>query len=134
MIDYVKDLPEYVKLSDYLKGKADGYLVVQVYGKSHYVPLTKDIKKRFNISRKNKKIVFGDFKSECVLDDMIRIIADSLYLQTRDTVGTEIREEVVKIVEDRISDLLAPIAQKEIDAIMEKMSNTYELPPLDMIR
>ena len=24
-------------------------------------------------------------------------------------------------------------AQKEIDAIMEKMSNTYELPPLDMI-
>jgi len=24
-------------------------------------------------------------------------------------------------------------AQKEIDVIMEKMSNTYELPPLDMI-
>jgi hypothetical protein len=24
-------------------------------------------------------------------------------------------------------------AQKEIDILMEKMSNTYELPPLDMI-
>jgi hypothetical protein len=24
-------------------------------------------------------------------------------------------------------------AQKEIDVLMEKMSNTYELPPLDMI-
>jgi hypothetical protein len=24
-------------------------------------------------------------------------------------------------------------AQREIDLIMEKMSNTYELPPLDMI-
>jgi len=24
-------------------------------------------------------------------------------------------------------------AQKEIDALMEKMSNTYELPPYDMI-
>jgi hypothetical protein len=24
-------------------------------------------------------------------------------------------------------------AQKEIDMLMEKMSNTYELPPLDMI-
>ena len=24
-------------------------------------------------------------------------------------------------------------AQREIDALMEKMSNTYELPPLDMI-
>jgi hypothetical protein len=119
MINYTKDLPEYVKLSDHLKGIADGYLVVQVYGKSHYVPLTKDMKKLFNISRKNKKIVFGDFKSECVLDEMIRTIADSLYLQTRDTVGTEIRQEVVRIVQDKISDLLAPIAQKEIDARFE---------------
>ena len=24
-------------------------------------------------------------------------------------------------------------AQKEIDVLMEKMSNTYELPPMDMI-
>jgi hypothetical protein len=24
-------------------------------------------------------------------------------------------------------------AQREIDILMEKMSNTYELPPLDMI-
>ena len=119
MINYTKDLPEYIKLSDHLKDMADGYLIVRVYGKNHYVPLTKDMKRRFNISRKGSDIGFGDHKSESVLDDMIRIIADSIYLQTRETVGAEIREDVVKIVEDRISDLLNPIVQKEIDARFE---------------
>ncbi len=119
MICYVKELPEHIKLSDHLKGIADGYIVVQVYGKSHYIPLTKEMKKQFNIHRKNNRVDFDNFQDECRFEEMVRVIADSLYLQTRDTVGTEIREEVVSIVQDKIADLLAPIAQKEIDLRFE---------------
>ena len=39
----------------------------------------------------------------------------------------------IKRVIENIKTIIRLYAQRELDAIMEKMSNTYELPPLDMI-
>lgn len=119
MIDYVKNLPEYISMSQYLKEKADGYIKVSLNGKKYYVPLTKEIKKRFHIKRMGNKINFSDFKEETALSDMINMIGSSLYLQTRDTVGSEIREEITNIVQDKIANLFNPQVEKEIDLRFE---------------
>ena len=120
LVSYTKTLPEGVPISEYLKEKADGYIVVQVSGKPHFVPLTKSMKKRFHIRRKKDDIEFDDFKEEKDFDDIVRTIANALYLQARDTIGVEIREDVVGIVTGRIRDLLNPIVDKEIDDRFEK--------------
>jgi len=128
MLDYTRELPENVKLSEYHKAKADGYIRVQSLGKSYYIPLTKDMKKIFGIKRKK-----GDIEIEFSimdadrLDDMIRIIINAVYLQTRDTVGMEIREEMVKMVEDKLNNVLVP----QIDSEIEKKFEDKEPKLLD---
>lgn len=119
MIVYVRELPEHVKLSDQQKSQADGYIRVLSNGKGYYVPLTKEMKKLFGISRKKDTIEFKDFNLQYKLDEMARVIIDAVYLQTRDTVGVEVREEMVRMVEDKLHNVLIPQIDDEIEKKFE---------------
>lgn len=113
MMTYTRKLPDHVQLSDYIKEKADGYLVILKYGKHYYIPLTKEIKKLFKISRREGEIIFG--KTEKRFDDVVMTIIDAVYLQVRDTVGGEIQSNIMEEVKSKIEDILAPKIGKEID-------------------
>jgi len=113
MMDYVRELPDDVELSPYLKERSNGYLRVQHSGKSYYIPLTKEMKKVFKISRKKDTLMFG--KTETQFSDMVSVIIDAVYLQVRDTVGSEVKSSIMDEIKNRIDNLLAPKLGKEID-------------------
>jgi len=113
MMTYSRKLPKHVKLSDHLNQQADGYLHVLCYGKGYYIPLTKEMKKLFVISRRGNGLIFN--KKEYQFDDIVRVIIDSVYLQIRDTIGGEIQESLMTEIKHRIDDVIAPQIGKEID-------------------
>lgn len=114
---YCKTLPNHIKLSDHLKQQADGYIGVSLYGKSYYIPITKDCKKLFGIKRHREIIKFtkGKLMDDCKFADFVRTIIDSIYLQVRDTIGVEIREELLREVMDKMNNIIVPQIDEEIN-------------------
>jgi len=57
--------------------------------------------------------MFG--KTETQFSDMVSVIIDAVYLQVRDTVGSEVKSSIMDEIKNRIDNLLAPKLGKEID-------------------
>jgi hypothetical protein len=117
MISYRKTLPDNVKLSGHLKEQADGYIGVTSLGKTYYIPITKDCKKLFGIKRRGETIEFtkGKLMDIYKFDDFIRTIINSIHLQIRDTIGIEIREELMREVMDKMNNVIVPQIDEEIN-------------------
>ena len=122
MITYCKTLPNHVKLSDHIKQQSDGYMSVSLNGKQYYIPITKDCKKLFGIKRRGETVAFtkGKHMDEYKFDDFIRTIIGSVVLQVRDTIGVEIREELMREAMDKINNVIVPQIDKEIDKRFEE--------------
>ena len=80
---------KHIPISNHLKEKAKGYLPLMIFGKTYYLPITKEFRQIF-------KKVGDDFKFQEVLRDCMVAV----YHQIRDTVGSGIKQELSQQIQD----------------------------------
>lgn len=117
MITFVREKPGGAQLSDYLCEKAEGYVVVMLYGKDYCIPLTPDIKKVCGISRQGDRLIFKKGDS-LKFGKMLQSIVDAVYLQVRDTVGSEITKslsgQLNEFLEDRFEGAIGNVVSDQL--------------------
>jgi hypothetical protein len=115
------ELPEHVTLCQDLKEKATHYIRVRYVGRSFYLPVTKSVSRALNLDmngkiRKKPYDVRSEFKKQVFVNDAIRDVIASLYLQARDNVLDEIESGVTKDVLKRLEEAISVPIRREIEA------------------
>lgn len=89
-MDFIRteDLPEDAKVSIDMKQRAKFFGVIMLSGVNYYIPVTKEMKKLFNIRIRNGKLYHVNHGFDST--DFVRDLIASVYFQTRDVVGDEI--------------------------------------------
>ena len=127
-IKFTKTKPKWMISSNYLDEKAIGYFTFLLGGLHYFCPLTKDMKTLFGIKTKGKDVVFeNDIKGkrEKAFEKVLLDITSALLLQTRNTVGNEIEENLMKQLTTTIERALAI---KMHNTVTEEL-NKKLLPP-----
>ena len=110
-------LPKNTTLSKYLQEKAIAYVSIQLYGIHYYFPFTKEMKKVFHIKKMGK---FWSIPNSIKLEHSIRDIIGSIYLQIRDTIGSEIHQELDNELRNTFSTLFENYLEKRINKEFQK--------------
>lgn len=76
-----KELPKHIKFSKYIMEKSTGFVYFMSFGKTYYIPVTKELQKVIKLS--------GKYAKKLDIEEMLRDLITSLYIQYRDTVGSE---------------------------------------------
>ncbi len=119
IITYSKIPAEYRKtLSLYIREKALAYFIILLYGLKYYIPLTVGLKKLLRIKKVKNNFIFPSYKAERLLEDFLRTVVDSLYLQVRDTVGTEVHRELDSELRESFSKLFENFLVKKVESKM----------------
>jgi len=110
----VYKLPKEVELSQDLKERALGYIEIKYIGHSYYVPITKELKKivKFKV---RKGIIIFDYDMRNKLEDYIRDIVNSIYLQVRDVVCAGIHQSLTQEMHDGFDKLFRKPLWNEIE-------------------
>ena len=114
LIEYKRKAPEWAKLSDYQKEKGDGFVIFMLGGIDYCVPLTKEMKKQFGISRRKNKIIFKTWESEKAFRNILMEITTSVYHQVSERIGDNIEATLLTEITDNIENLLSPKIKEEI--------------------
>ena len=133
MLELVKteDLPDTVKTSPDMKGRAKYFMVILYMGMSYYIPLTKEIKKVLGISlcTVKGKIRLEDC-DEIKIDEGVRDIIASVYLQIRDTIGVELHDQLSRQITEGLKQLFdQSLGSSIINGMNQKM-----LPPPEELK
>ena len=121
MLEVVNKLPAGVELSEHLTEGTTHYLVLMHFGRKFFIPITNDISKALNISKGGKPLakpyaVRNNFARELLIESSVRIIINSIYLQVRDNILSEIEDGITRDVLENIGNLMAKPLRKEIEA------------------
>ena len=79
--------------------------MIRYMGIRYYVPITKEFKKEFKVKRCKQRYEFLSYKSEKRIEDFLRDIISSVYLQIQDTIGSEIYQQLNRNLEQGFSKL-----------------------------
>lgn len=118
MIYVVKELPEYVQLSDRLKGMASCYLCVQSFGVNYYIPATPNIRRLLCLNKDghdakpDMRRRWDSYQKANALRDIV----SSLSLQVRDVELAEIEGNVKQALLHRMDELMTPTVRGAIQA------------------
>lgn len=95
MFEFVRTLPKKDhQLCTHLTDKAEGYIKVQLSGGWYWIPVTKDMKKFFGMTRNGNHITCGSWNRDKAFEHSMMDTAWAIYLQMRDVIGHEIKEEL----------------------------------------
>ena len=119
--DFVRKLPKDVPISNHIKERAEGYIKIGLFGILYYIPITKEAKKLFKIKRKGKQLIFDSYKDRQRFERFIRDIINMVYLQIRDTVGSEIHSELKRQIEDGFGKMFNNLIDKKINQGFQKL-------------
>jgi len=116
-------LTEHIKkdanVSEYMRERAKFFGIIQLFGVEYYIPITNKVKKAFNIKIVKGRMYGGDIS---VLEDFIRDIINSVYLQVRDVVGADVYKnlsnEIKEKFENFFSDNLENVVMKGLNQKM----------------
>jgi hypothetical protein len=113
-----ENLPPDAKISEDLKQRAEFFMGVKFLGHPYYVPLTKEAKKIFQLHIKDGtlQISFGQNQK---IEEFLRDLIASVYLQIRDTVGAEIFQKLNL----EISETFSKMIQEQLSM---KIENSFE--------
>lgn len=104
----VEDVPEDAHLCPDLLEKYKEFVKIQYYGLKYYLPLP--------ANRKLKKMV--EQATELEFEDYLRSILHAIYLQIRDTVGSEVHESLSRDIQEGLAKLFS---ENLGHAIIDKM-------------
>jgi 8-oxo-dGTP pyrophosphatase MutT (NUDIX family) len=100
-----EDLPKDVRLSPDLKKRAKFFVVVMLFGVNYYIPVTKEMKRFFNIRIKDGKPYRTTSQAGSYDQvDFLRDLIASAYFQVRDTVGSAIHDNLKKLKVHQLED------------------------------
>lgn len=119
--EIVTKLPKDVPISDDIKERAEGYVTIRMFGILYYIPITKEAKKLFKIKRSGKQFIFDSYKKEQRFKKFVRDIVNSVYLQVRDTIGSEIHSQLSQQIEDSFGNMYDKILDKKINQGFQKL-------------
>jgi hypothetical protein len=119
MDEIIYKLPKGIELSQHLREKAIAYFRVMLSGHYYYVPITKQMKKRFGMKQHKGKILYSSF-STIKFEDMLQIIIDSVYLQVRDVVCAGIEQSLDQELREGFSQLFDKYLHKRVMGEMVK--------------
>lgn len=127
MMEFVRTKNVKTELSPYLLERSKGWLLsVKHNGISYYIPVSTEMKKVFGIHIENGKPVFDSHERGFRLDDVLGDIIGSIYLQIRDTVGSEIATSLHQQMEDSFSKMFENVISNKVEKELNK-----KLPPPD---
>jgi hypothetical protein len=116
---YFKDnLPPDAKMSDDLKQRAEFFMEVQFLGVKYYVPFTKEAKKIFGVS--STKSLLESFIKSNRLEKLFRDLIASVYLQIRDTVGSEIKHDLSEGIKNSFEKMFSERLEQTINNKFEQ--------------
>jgi hypothetical protein len=107
-----EELPKHARTCGYMKDRAKFFAQIKYMGRNYYLPVTKEMKRFFGLSVKNGHMVCD---RELPVDSFLRDLIASVYLQVRDTVGSEISAGLSR----QITDGLASMFEKKLDKAVE---------------
>lgn len=115
-------LPEDAQTSPHFKERAEGWIEVMLYGIRYYIPVTQEFKKAFKVKRKKDELIFATYKQEDELVPFLRDLISTIYLQIRDTVGSEIHGKLSRQIEHGFGKLVENYLDNQIeDALNNKL-------------
>ena len=103
-----KDLPKSISLSQHLLSRCTEVIEIDLFGREYYIPITEDI------DRIIKRGTFGNINL-IRNADLFQDIINSVYLQIRDTVGSEIHSQLSQQIEEGFAKLFHLPLAKEIN-------------------
>jgi hypothetical protein len=118
-----EDLPEDVKLSPDLKSRAKFFVVIMLSGIDYYIPITKEMKRLFNIRIKNGE-PYATSKTGYDLVYFLQDLIASAYFQVRDTVGSEIQDNLSQEIKEGFERLFS-------DGLSQLIKNKLGVPQLE---
>lgn len=102
--------------SRHLLEKSRAFIEIRLFGIKYFIPLTLDMIKSFSLETKNGNYQFKNYKNGQRIDEILRDITSSLYLQVRDTVGAEIESKLSQQLNDGINKLFGNTIQNKINS------------------
>jgi len=125
MLDFVRTKEAKTELSPHLLERSKGWLLSVMHnGISYYIPVSTEMKKVFGIHIENGKPTFDSHARGFRLDDVLGDIIGSVYLQIRDTVGSEIASGLHRQLEDSFSKMFEKVISDKVEKEFNK-----KLPP-----
>jgi hypothetical protein len=121
-------LPEKHTLSKHLLDKAEHFAVINLYGVSYYIPIGFHERRLMGMQIKNGQLIFKVHRNSEYWDEFLRTIIDSVYMQTRDTVGAEIKDELLSNIQDSFDNLLGRGLEVAIDKRLPKPFESTDVP------
>ena len=114
------DLPKDHKLSRHLLDNADHVAVIRFYGGKYYIPIGFKERRLMGLQIRDGQPVFKVQRSVFDWEDFFRTIIDVVYLQVRDTVGSEIKQHLEQEIHESFDRLFSDQLEKKIEKLLPK--------------
>ena len=123
LMDFISkdNLPKSTELSPDIKERSEGYIRIRLHGTLFYVPVTKELKKLFKISRRGNKFeIAPPYKKEKQIEDFLQDFIQTMYLQVREEVGSEIHAILSQELKEGFNNLFSNYLDKRIEQGFEQ--------------
>jgi len=109
MLSWLDKLPEGVELSPHLVEKADGFVSVACHCEFYYFPVTAEIKRLIGKRDKNS------YNTRCCVERLLMDLVSAVYLQIRDGLVEELKDELSDQVAEGLKKLYVPQLNNLVD-------------------
>ena len=113
-------LPKDIEFSPDIKERSKGYIKIRLHGTAFFVPITKEFKKLFKISKKGNRFVFPSYPAERRTEEFLRDFIQCMYLQVREEVGSEIHAQLSQELKQGFDNLFSNYLDKRIEQGFEQ--------------
>ncbi len=120
----VKKPPSDISISPNAEEKALRWIKVLYYGGTYYIPLNQNLKKALKLKERSGQFYCDTYKQMNFIDKALRDIISALYIQIRDSIGSNITQSL----SDEIQEGLEKLYQKQLYG--KVMSKFPELPEI----
>ena len=111
--DIVYDIPEGTPISRDIRERSLAYMEIGLFGRKYYVPITKQVKKLFNLKMRQGRFLINYDKQS----DMQKMFQDSIrmvQMQIRHDVAGEAVDEIMQDIRNGFDKILRPKVEEMI--------------------
>ena len=120
MLNFKQKLPQGVKVCDWTKERSEGYIEVGHFGRPYYIPVTKEMKRLFGISRRGSKLGFKTMRGDMDAEKFLRETVGALLSQVGQAVGDGIQQELNQKLTTFLTETLEPHFEEMIQGKIDQ--------------